>query len=167
MIVNKKQLANIFGVTVTTIGKWQEMPGFPASKTGGRGSGNEYDTATVVAWFVAYKMGEHVGTDGPLVLETERARLAAAQADLTELKAQQLRGELAPIALMTAVLAKAGGQVAAILESIPVKVKRRMPELNAAAITVLTDEIAKSQNTVADLGTGLDDFLETEQAESL
>lgn len=86
---------------------------------------------------------------GDLDLATERARLAKEQADKIAMQNAQARRELAPVVLITEVLAKAGTRVAGILEAIPGQVKRRLPDLPATEIEAIQREIAKARNVCA------------------
>lgn len=86
---------------------------------------------------------------GDLDLATERARLAREQADKIAMQNAQTRRELAPVVLMTEVLAKAGTRVAGILDAIPGQVRRRLPTLPASEIESIAREIAKARNLCA------------------
>jgi len=86
---------------------------------------------------------------GDLDLATERARLAREQADKIAMQNAQSRRELAPVVMMTEVLAKAGTRAASILEAIPGQVRRRLPSMPATEIQVIEREIAKARNLCA------------------
>lgn len=49
MIVNKKELADVHGVSERTLTEWQE-DGMPIESVGGRGMENQYDTAKTIEW---------------------------------------------------------------------------------------------------------------------
>lgn len=90
MILNKRKLADMFGVAEETITQWMKA-GMPV-KVARKGSrGNEYESADCIRWYVSRESGG----DGALDLTQERARLAKAQADKTELEAAELRGDMA------------------------------------------------------------------------
>ncbi len=101
---------------------------------------------------------------GDLDLATERARLAREQADKIAMQNAQTRRELAPVVMMTEVLAKAGARVAGILDAIPGQVRRRLPQLPAAEIENITREIAKARNLCAAIR--LDDLDHVDQDET-
>lgn len=90
MIVNKRQLADVFGVAEETITQWTKA-GLPVKVARKGSKGNEYVVADCIRWYVARESGG----EGALDLTQERARLAKAQADKTELEAEELRGDLA------------------------------------------------------------------------
>lgn len=52
MLVNKKELAAIFGISERTFTDYQRDPQFPFVKDGSRGEGNEYDTAQVFRYLL-------------------------------------------------------------------------------------------------------------------
>ncbi len=76
MIVNKKQLADIFGLSERTFTEYQRDPSFPY-RAAGRGHDNEYDTTAVHTWLL-----ERATTKGR---ETTRERLERIRADREEL----------------------------------------------------------------------------------
>ena len=86
MIVNKKEIAEVFGVSTTQIENYMKngMPYEPAEK---RGKSNKYDTAKCIEWFV-YSKGKK------LDYQEERTMLTKLQADRQNLEVQILQGEL-------------------------------------------------------------------------
>lgn len=77
---------------------------------------------------------------------------------LSELDLAQKNRELAPIAVIEWTLNRIGSQIAAILETIPGKVKRRLPSLSAAEIEIIKREIVKAQNMAARVTVDLDGY---------
>lgn len=90
-------------------------------------------------------------SDDSIDLVSERARLAAAQADKIEMENNVKKGELAPVAVLEEVLVRAGGKIAAQLDTIPASLKRRIPSLTDSDIGFVRREIAKARNAVANL----------------
>jgi len=88
-------------------------------------------------------------TFGDLDLATERAGLAKAQRERIEMQNAVTRKELAPVALITEVLAKTAAKIAGQFDAIPSLVRRRAPQLTAEDIALITAEIVKVRNTVA------------------
>ena len=88
----------------------------------------------------------------------EKLRLTSAQAEWQETKNAQLLKELAPVNLLEWVIGKAGSQISAILESIPMNLKKRNPRLTASNIEFITREIVKTQNIAADMKLDLDEY---------
>lgn len=87
-IVSQAALADLFGVTDTTIQDWQSRPGFPVTKAGAAFDAYEYDSAQVIAWFVAWKASERG--------ESPTDRLARVRADAIEMDNATRRRLLIP-----------------------------------------------------------------------
>lgn len=109
-------------------------------------------------WLLAYcgnlretAAGRSQSGESELNLNDEKARLAAAQADLAEMDVAVRRGELAPVAILEAVLARAGGKIAAMLDTIPVMLKQRLPSLTEAEVGLARREIARVRNAAASM----------------
>lgn len=87
-----------------------------------------------------------------------KLRLTQAQAEYQEIKNSQLRKELAPVAVLEWTLGRVGSQIAAILEAIPSRLKKRNPKLTATDIHLITREIVKTQNAAAKVQVDFDEF---------
>jgi hypothetical protein len=100
------------------------------------------------------------GKSGSDQNELERARTENLDADtrLKAIKEQELLGQLAPISALEWALSSICSQIGATLETLPAKLKRRLPQLNAADLEIIRKEIAKTRNAAAavrlDLGDG-------------
>ena len=86
-----------------------------------KGSPAEFDTAAVIRW----RADELSGPAGP-ALERERARLAAAQAGLAEMKLAAARGELLPADKVSLAVTSAFARVRTRLLAIPPKAAPRL-----------------------------------------
>ncbi len=92
--VNKVELAEILGVNERTLSTWQKN-GLPIEDRHVHGRENLYDTAKVIQWLIQRHSQNLTRSGGEILdLEAEKARLTKAQADSTELKLAQQRGEL-------------------------------------------------------------------------
>lgn len=98
-----------------------------------------------------------------LDLATERAGLAKAQREKIEMQNAVTRAELAPVALIEAVLSQAAGKISGILEAIPGAVKRRVPTLSGDEIKNIAAEIARVRNIIGSMS--LADLREAEEEE--
>ena len=87
--VNKRELSELLNVSERTLTSWQKE-GMPVADKGGRGAAHRYDVADVVRWLTARGGTERESLD----LNAERARLARAQAERTELALARERGLL-------------------------------------------------------------------------
>lgn len=84
LIVSKKELAEIVGVSERTLSDWQEK-GMPIKVQTSRGHANEYDTADVINWRVNFiASGEQT--------ETSKERLDRLSGDLKELELMEKSG---------------------------------------------------------------------------
>ena len=90
----------------------------------------------------------------------EKLRLTKAQADGQEIKNAQLRKELAPVQVIEWVVGKAGGQISALFDALPMQLKKRNPKLTAADIELVKRELAKAQNAAAQMTVDLDEYYE-------
>lgn len=165
MNVNKKQLSDIFGVSVRTIQNWQDQ-GMPVASGGGKGNEVLYDSAAAIEWYSARdasieneklrKEVEELRIAGesellPGTIEYERYRLTRAQADAQELKNAKESAEVVETAFCTFVLSRIAGEIASILDGIPLSVQRRFPELENRHIDFLKKDIIKAMNKAAAL----------------
>lgn len=110
--------------------------------------------ATADQWLLAYcanlrEQAAGRAASGELDLGAERAALAREQRVRLEMQNALTRRELAPIAMLEQALATMGRKVAAVLESIPVNVKRRSKNFTSEDIEALTAEITKARNIAA------------------
>lgn len=92
MRVNKKQLAEIFGISERSFTEYQKDPSFPIVESGGRGSSNVYDTAQVFDWLKSRAEGQGQ--------ETAKERLDRLRGDQAELAIAKEIGELVPAELV-------------------------------------------------------------------
>jgi len=168
MIANKTQLSKILGVAQKTIGEWHKIPNFPVKSTGqvGRGKGNEYDTKQVIQWFVNREVdkllggnqGAADGMDGEertavLDLNTERARLAAAQADKAEIEAEIAKGTIVRTDEMVAAWAGHFSALKGKLRAVCVRIAQRAqnmrePKKIELMTRSLIDEILRDHSDV-------------------
>lgn len=86
---------------------------------------------------------------GELDLATERAGLAREQRIRVALQNAVTQKELAPVAVLEEVLAKAGARIAGIFDAIPGAVRRRVPSLSSDEVNAIGAEIARIRNIVA------------------
>lgn len=97
-------------------------------------------------------------TQQDLDADTERVLLTREQRIGQELKNAQTRRELAPVDLIDWTLGRVGSQIAAILDSIPLKVKRLVPRMTATELDHIKRELSKAQNAAARVTVDLDEF---------
>ena len=105
-------------------------------------------------WLLAYckrlrEMAAGRYSAGELDLTEERARLARAQSERIEMENAVKRGELAPIDTLRDAIIPAMTQISALMDAIPVKLKREAPHLTASDLEIVKREIASAMNLAA------------------
>jgi hypothetical protein len=107
--VNKRELAETFGISERSFTAYQKDPSFPVARSGGRGQANEYDTQDVHEWLLerAVSGARHESSRERLErIKGDREELALAK-DLEELVPGELIGarlEQVVLAIRTGVL---------------------------------------------------------------
>jgi phage terminase Nu1 subunit (DNA packaging protein) len=158
VLLNKTDLCKSLGISTTAFDKW----GVPVTKKHGRQS--LYSVADVVANRVGHAERKTAAInpdddpDKPNI-EYERYRLTKAQADGQELKNEKERKEVVETAFATFVLGRTAAQMASILDQIPLRIKRKFPDLPPARIDAIKAEIIKAQNIAAEVDGQLEDWL--------
>ena len=152
--INQKTAAASCGITVVGFQKWK------VPQVGKVGRSAYYTVADILKTRLENqrRLVSKEDEDGE---ETnygkEKARLTKAQADTAELKNDQVRGELAPIQLIQTTVSRVANQIAAILETIPMKVKRKSPNLTAMDVEIMKKEITKIQNLATEVEVDFDE----------
>jgi phage terminase Nu1 subunit (DNA packaging protein) len=85
----------------------------------------------------------------------ERLRLTSAQADAQELKNEITRKRSVPVDFATFALSKLASEIASILDTLPLTLKRKHPDLEVRHLDSIQRELARARNRAA----GLDELL--------
>lgn len=100
MLVDKKTLCALFGVSERSLTEWTKE-GMPVAASGGRGKSNQYESIDVLAWYIERQINKATveGDFEPesamgAALMKERTRKMAADADISEITASVKRGDL-------------------------------------------------------------------------
>jgi len=141
LIFKKLELAEIFQVSTETISKWMHKGLEPFEK---KGRTLHFYLPDVIQW----RSGT-APVKGNLDLQEERARLAKEQADGQELKNAVTRREQAPAKLLEFALANIAEQICSILDSIPMKIKQKVPSLKSSELEIVKREITKAQKAAS------------------
>ena len=157
--INTKQMAASCGISVQAFSQW----GVP--KAGAIGREVFYTVDDVIENRIAKARERWEASQPPpspedLQADKERTLLVREQRIGQELKNAQTRRELAPVALIDWTLSKVGAQISAILESIPLKVKKMLPRLTATEVEHIKRELVKAQNAAARVTVDLDEYYE-------
>jgi terminase small subunit / prophage DNA-packing protein len=92
--------------------------------------------------------------------DKEKTLLTREQRIAQELKNARSRAEVAPISLIEWTLSNVGAQIAAVLEAIPLKIKKLMPRMTASEIEQIRREVINAQNAASKITVNLDDYYE-------
>jgi phage terminase Nu1 subunit (DNA packaging protein) len=91
-------------------------------------------------------------------LTVEKIRLTASQADDSELKVNLKKHVIAPLVAMELAIIKVATNAASKLEQIPIRVKRKLPNLTTRELEIISREIVAVQNEVAEIEISDDDL---------
>ena len=168
--INKTELSELIDVDVRTISNWQKQ-GMPIAVEGGRGRENMYSIKDVMEWFADRKCeplnsriqelsDSHVTEFAEGTIEYENHRLTKARADAQILANQKALKEVVETAFAMFVLSRVAAQIGSILDTVPLNVRRRFPELETRHIEHIKREIVKAQNIAAGLDGMLPELLD-------
>jgi phage terminase Nu1 subunit (DNA packaging protein) len=90
----------------------------------------------------------------------ERVRLTKAQAVAQERKNEVMEQQLIPVGIATFVLSKVASQIASVLETVSLKLRRKHPEMDPRHLESLEREIALARNLAAQVDEKLDEYLD-------
>ncbi len=146
--LNQSQAADFLGIKRQTLIE----KNFPTEK---RGRIVYYDSRDLLAWAIDRATKPYIkqlaSVSEEKTFETERLRLTTAQADAQELKNEQARANVVPVEFAIHVLAKVANEAAGILDSLPLHIKRRHPEVSKKLLDTIRRELSKSMNALAAL----------------
>lgn len=159
--LNKSEMAASLGISVQAFDKWGVKP----IERIGR---EAFFTAEAVLENRLNREAEKQqpeGLDGidPLAeakLTQERLRLTAAQAVGQELKNEVTRRKSVPVEFALFVLSRIAAEIASGLDTLPLTLKRRHPDLEVRHIESVQREIAKVRNRAALLDERLPELLD-------
>ncbi|GAA3704260.1 DNA-packaging protein [Oceanisphaera sediminis] len=156
--LNKKQMAASCGISVQAFDKWGVKP---ISKIG---NSVYFDARSVVD----NRLDNERGKQQPELpedrdeseIEYQTWRLTKARADAQELTNEKERQQVVEAEFATFVLSKIASSVASRLDTVPLNIRRRFPELETKHIEYLTREIAKARNIAAGLDAMIPELLD-------
>ncbi len=148
--LNKNQAAKSIGISVRSFSDWNVKP---VAKIG-------REVFYTIEDILTSRLEHQAENLKPAYedLEKERIRLTRAQAENLELKNEVARSEVAPVELLTHAISNGATQIAAILGSVPLNIKRQIPRLTSSEIETIKREIVKAQNAAAHIKINFDDF---------
>ncbi len=92
-------------------------------------------------------------------LREEKILLLRSQRQKLDLAYKKETGELLPAEVITFVINKTAPEAAGILDTIPLKVQRRHPDITPNQMNTLQTEIAKAMNAVTKVGENIDEYM--------
>jgi phage terminase Nu1 subunit (DNA packaging protein) len=90
----------------------------------------------------------------------EKAKLDRQKRIGQELANEKARGSLFPVVAAEYIFAQIGAEIAAILDTLPAKIKKSLPKTTRTQLYHVEKEITKARNTAADVADRLDEFIE-------
>ncbi len=166
--LNKSDMAASLGISVQAFDKWKVKP---VARIGREAF---FDVRSVLDNRIAQAASKYApaGAEGegidPLVdakTKQERLRLTAELADTQELKNAQKRRELVPVDFSIFSLSRIASEIGSALDTIPLAMRRKHPDMPLHLVEALQREIAHARNAAAGLGERLpeliDEFFET------
>lgn len=146
--LNKSDMASSLGISVQAFDKWGVEP---AARIGREVF---YDTRAVLDNRLDHQQGKKQLDDelDPLAeqkLTQERLRLTKAQAEAQELKNEVTRRTLIPADFAVFALGQIVPEVSSLMDTLPMTMRRKHPDLAARHITTLEREATKVRNTCA------------------
>ena len=155
--LNQGQAAKSLGISVQAFTKWGVRP---VAKVGRQAF---YELSDIVQNRVDHKaeqLNKAIADDGREGMDFERLRLTRAQAENMEIKNEIARGKIAPIEIIQIVLSRISGEAAGELDSIPLNIKRKHPQLDNQIIEDIKRHCVKAQNSIARCEDVLDEVLD-------
>src|SRR5690554_292454 len=164
--LNRKQMAASLGISVQAFDRWAVEP------VARIGREKFFDCGSVLQTKLAELEAKHqqqqpAGADGEVIdplLEYRRAqeeyRLTRARREAQEIKNERDRGKLVPTTFAIFSLSRLAAEVATILDTLPMTMRRRHPDLEPRHLDSLAREIAKARNLAAGLGDNVHQHVE-------
>lgn len=159
--LNKSEMAASLGISVQAFDKWGIKP---VERIGREAF---FTVEAVLENRLGHQAEKHQpasleGVDplAEMKLTRERLRLTAAQAEGQELKNEVTRRKSVPVEFAMYVLSRLAAEIASGLDTLPLTLKRRHPDLEVRHIESAQREIAKVRNRAALLDERLPELLD-------
>lgn len=156
-LISKTQAAFLVGLTARRLTDLQARTDdpFPVAVSAEPGKSAFYCPQQVCEWKAREELRKAGITDAvdaegkKINRSAEEARLTKERADGQALKNAVMRKELARVPVLEFALRDIAAQWCAALDALPMKVKRRLPDLPARGMETIKAEIVKIQNTAS------------------
>ncbi len=120
LIVTRTELADIFGVAMTTVDNWVRR-GLPVIQRGTKGKAWQFNTSDVASWLERRAI-ERTETEDFGDEKALRRRKLAAEAQKIELELARARGDLVPLNQLERALANTFAELKTNLRTVPSRV---------------------------------------------
>lgn len=162
--LNKKDMAASLRISVQAFDKWGVEP------VARSGRSVYFDARSVVDHKAREIEAKHqpTPTEGeeqvdPFIeykIDLERRRLLAAQSEGQEQKNAEKGKRLVDVAFTTFALSRMAAEIATVLDTLPLTMKRKHPDLETRHLETLMRELSKARNQAAGLDNRLPGFLD-------
>ncbi|WP_348968797.1 terminase small subunit [Escherichia coli] len=162
-LMNKKNMAQSCRVSATAFDKWGVTP------VERKGREAFYDVASVIDNRVSNAINQITDDKGEIdddELLRVRIRLLTAQAEAQELKNERDRGDVIDTEFCMYALSKLASQISSIMDSLPLTMQRRFPQITPAMLDGLKREVVKACNASATVADNLPKILADYLAET-
>ena len=147
-LMNKKNMAQSCRVSATAFDKWGVTP------VERKGREAFYDVASVIDNRVSNAINQITDDKGEIdddELLRVSIRLLTAQAEAQELKNERERGDVIDTAFCIYVLSKLASQISSIMDSLPLAMTRKFPDMKPSMLDGLKKEVIRACNACAKL----------------
>lgn len=147
-LMNKKNMAKSCRVSATAFDKWGVIP------VERKGREAFYDVASVIDNRVNNAISQITNETGDIdddELLRVRIRLLTAQAEAQELKNERERGDVISTEFCIYALSKLASQISSIMDSLPLTMQRRFPQMTPAMLDGLKKEVVRACNACTKL----------------
>jgi phage terminase Nu1 subunit (DNA packaging protein) len=154
--LNRTQMAKSLGISGSAFDRWGVQP------VARIGANKYFDVRVVMDNRLAHQAQSLQPAAGEFedgTMDFERLRLTRAQAEGQEIKNELAKGKTAPVEIITLVLSRIAGEASGELDSLPLNIKRRHPEIASQVIESIKRHCVKAQNAISRTGESLDNHL--------
>lgn len=161
--LNKSEMAASLGISVQAFDRWGVKPVARIGREAFFDARSVLDNRLEQAAKKHAPAGENGEGIDPLVdekLKQEKLRLTAELADTQELKNEQKRRRLVPAEFAVFALSRIAAEIGSKLDTIPLAVRRKHPDMPISQVESIQREIAVTRNIAAGLGDRLPELID-------
>ncbi|MCU7836514.1 MAG: terminase small subunit [gamma proteobacterium symbiont of Taylorina sp.] len=118
-----------------------------------------YPLIGTVRGYVLFLQGQELSPEGGSSdYQINRNRLIAAQADAQEMKNKVDAKTYAPVVVIESVIGNLASKIVSLTDSIPIKIKSRLPHLKSKEIDIVKREVIKIRNEASKIEINWDEI---------